>query len=393
MDTVKALLNRLEPLRDAAKASCQPLQVTRGGQIQRAHRGLLGAQRSSASLECGCHRAGQHRIFEHALGELADRILALLGHPLLQSLVFAHRHTCFLEIEHLGVPRYRARTQLFRFTQFELPWVLGPPDGRYLMRPRGAARDAAPTHVLVLATLGAPERRLLGGRRRARAEPEPEPTPVSTARATVIEVVERFESEPEAVRWLGAVGEAELQAGIAVLNRALHAFRLVTANPYVNSVDRRQAVVARVGYGAGEEVADGRWSDARELPAPSGHLRRRRVLEPQARLAAVLGAHDSELVCEELTLRARLDLDHGRLREATLQLSIALDAAIAELSADPRAPVLADRLVELGAARDQVSAAVQAAFSGDSLEGERAVIEATLARVEAALRARAAAHM
>ncbi len=271
--------------------------------------------------------------------------------------------------------------------------MLGPPDGRYLMRPPRAAHDAAPTHVLVLATLGAPERRLLGGRRRTQAAPEPGPTPVSTARATVIEVEERFESEAEAVRWLGRVGEVELQAGIAVLNRALHAFRLVTADPYVNSVDRRQALVARVGYGAGEEVADGRWSDARELPAPSGHVRRRRVLEPHARLASVLGAHDRELICEELTLRARLDLDHGRLSEAALQLSIALDATIAELSADPRASVLADRLAKLRSARDGVSAAAQAALRGDSLEPEREVIEATLAQVEAALRARAAAHM
>ena len=59
----------------------------------------------------------------------------------------------------------------------------------------------------------------------------------------------------------------ELDQGIEVLNRALHAFRLVTADPYLHAVTRRQAIVARVGFGAGEQVADGLWTDARELVA------------------------------------------------------------------------------------------------------------------------------
>ena len=65
------------------------------------------------------------------------------------------------------------------------------------------------------------------------------------------------------------------------------------------------------------------------------------MLTPQARLAAVLSARERPLVCEELTLRARLDLDHGRGREAALQLLVALDAALAELQADPAADALA----------------------------------------------------
>ncbi len=48
---------------------------------------------------------------------------------------------------------------LFHFSQVELPWELGPPEGRYLMRRPGDPADAAPAHVLVIATLGAPERR------------------------------------------------------------------------------------------------------------------------------------------------------------------------------------------------------------------------------------------
>ena len=64
-----------------------------------------------------------------------------------------------------------APSRLFRFAQVELPWQLGPPDGRYLVRSEGNGEP--PSHVLVFATLGAPERRRFAGRRRERdAAPE-----------------------------------------------------------------------------------------------------------------------------------------------------------------------------------------------------------------------------
>ena len=68
---------------------------------------------------------------------------------------------------------------LFAFTQVEVPWQLGPEDGRYVLRPDGQP-DAQVTQVIVLATLGAPQRRRLGARRPRGVEPEPEPTPVTT---------------------------------------------------------------------------------------------------------------------------------------------------------------------------------------------------------------------
>ncbi len=219
---------------------------------------------------------------------------------------------------------------------------MGPPDGRYLVRPADEP-DAPPTHVIVVATLGAPERRRLTGRRKHReAPPEPPPTPVSTGRATIIDVGEPLADPRRAREWLQAAGEPELEASLAVLNWALHAFRLVTADPYLQAITRSQALVARIGFGAGEQVADGLWSDARELVYAPGRQRRVRVLHPQARLAAVLGARERALVSEELTLRARLDLDHGREREAALQLLVALDAALAELSGDRTAPALTE---------------------------------------------------
>ena len=245
--------------------------------------------------------------------------------------------------------------------------------------------------MLVLVTLGAPQRRLLDRRRKRReAAPEPDPTPVATARATVIDVGAPLEALDQARAWLTGAGEDYLAGGLAVLNRALHAFRLVTANPFVNAIAREQALVARVGYGAGEQVADGLWADALELELAAPRQRRIRALHPQARLAAVLGGRERALAAQELTLRARLDLDAGREREAALQLLVALDAALAELAVDATAPALAERLAELGDFRDALARAAQTALAGPLGPADLETVSATLGRVEAALRARLA---
>ena len=92
---------------------------------------------------------------------------------------------------------------LFRFAQVEFPWPLGPPDGRYVVRTPGDA-TATPSHVVVFATLGAPERRRLAGRRRVRdAAPEPGPTPVATGRATIIATDEPNEANLRSCEELG----------------------------------------------------------------------------------------------------------------------------------------------------------------------------------------------
>ena len=207
----------------------------------------------------------------------------------------------------------------------------------------------------------------------------------------MIDVASPFTEEAEASAWLGRAGEADLEADLSVLNRALHAFRLATADPYLNPVERRQLLVARVGYGAGEQVADGLWSRAYELTLPSRRQRRSKVLHPQARLAGLLSGRAPRLVCEELALRARLDLDHERPREAALQVLIALDAAIAELATDASAAALATRVDELREQRDPIADAAQAALEGTLGEDERETVEFVLGRIEAALRARAVA--
>ncbi|HET9719198.1 MAG TPA: hypothetical protein VFP55_03885 [Solirubrobacteraceae bacterium] len=243
--------------------------------------------------------------------------------------------------------------------------------------------------MLVLATLGAQPRRGRLSRSRRSADPEPDPAPVLTGRATVISVASPLASEAAARGWLADAGEEQLSADLGVLNRALHAFAVVTGDPHRPEAGRAHLLVARVGYGAGEEVAVGRWSEARELLGPRAPARRSKILQPQARLAAVLGGRDRVLASESLALRAEADLEAGRIREAALQLWVALDAALAELGSDPAARALTVRLDELAAQRDAVADAAQAALAGELRGEQRETVELTLARVQAALRARA----
>jgi hypothetical protein len=278
---------------------------------------------------------------------------------------------------------------VFRFVQLEVPWPLGPDDGRYVVR-RHAGEQ--PEHVLVLATLGAPQRRLLGGKRPKGTTPEPGPEPVPTGRATVIPATP-LDSEEAAARWLKDVdAEAEAAAALVVLNRALHAQRVATADPHAREVAREDALVLRVGFGAGEQVADGRWTEALELPPPAGRRQRRSAaLRPQERLAALLGGRDAVLACELLALRGRADLDAGREREAALQLRAALEAALAELPAWAERGDLSARIEELAAAREAVDAVAGTALDRGLDPDEAAEVERVLGRLEAALRARSAA--
>jgi hypothetical protein len=276
----------------------------------------------------------------------------------------------------------------FPFVQVEIPWALGPPDGRYVLRDD---RDAPPGAVLVLRTLGAPERRRLGRRRASKAvAPEPAPAPVLTTRATVVSVAQRFESPEAAERWLHDAGEETVSGALTQLNGALAAHRLASADPHVREVARDAAIVARVGFGAGEQVAEGRWTQAREVPPPRERRQRRTTaLRPQERFAALVGAREMPLACEELALRARLDLDAGRLRPGALQLRAALEAAVIELGRDGRGEGMTARLTELGALRERAERAAGRALAGE--EPDRDDVALPLGRLEAALRARGVA--
>ena len=110
---------------------------------------------------------------------------------------------------------------------------------------------------------------------------------------------------------------------------------------------------------------------------------------PAERLAALLSGRDAALACEELTLRARGDLDRGRDREAALQLEAALSAAVAELEGWRELGDLADAPRRAHGHAAPVRAAAAAAREGRLDDAQVEAVGAALARLEAALRARA----
>jgi hypothetical protein len=164
---------------------------------------------------------------------------------------------------------------------------------------------------------------------------------VPVARATAIRAFDPFDGPEEAAAWLTAATAAEaaidavVATGIALVNDALHAQAVAAADPHHAAVTAERAVAVRLGYGSGEQTAEGTWSEAREVDvrATVGSARRRRQedLRPQERVAAVLRGRERLDTCEILLLRARADLDADRRREAALQLRVGLEALLFEL--------------------------------------------------------------
>jgi hypothetical protein len=252
--------------------------------------------------------------------------------------------------------------------------------------------------VLVLKTLGAPERRAAGreggvfaaarrplGRDRSRTVQDAGPEPVPTSRATVVRA-SPFPSDEEAAAWLSSADlDAELETAIAVLNRAQHAHRVACADPYVTEVSPWRALVARVGYGSGDEVADGRFGEAREVPV-AGHGRPRRSMEaPEERFAAVLGGREEVLPAEELVLRARADLNAGRFAEAALQARVAIEALLSARVASEESGAPGG---SLGAHREAIASAANAALRGELPGDSAAALEEAVAAMELALKRR-----
>jgi hypothetical protein len=193
-------------------------------------------------------------------------------------------------------------------------------------------------------------------------------------RATVAHAL-AFSSIDEAVEWLAELRadkdalDAEVRSALAVVNRALRSWRAARADPYVGELSFERSQVARLGYGAGEAVADGHLAEAMEVPRPKPRRVKRSMEAPEERFAALLGAREPQLVAEELVLRARADLNAGRGREAALQARVALEA-----------------LGGLPEHRDAVGLAANAALAGDLDDGELQALTEAVKGMEAALR-------
>lgn len=279
--------------------------------------------------------------------------------------------------------------------QFDFAGPLPLADGRYLARSGDSGEEES---VLVIQKRGAPGPR--GRRRRGRSTPaQAEPASLTLTRATAIRAFAPFADEDEAARWLDEVCEAEdtvavlAEEGIALLNRALHVQAVTAADPRAR-IDLSPAAAERVliGYGSGEEAADGRFRDARQVEVTPGAGSRRRQreedLRPQERVAAVLRGRERLDACETLLLRARADLDAGREREAALQLRVGLEALLVELKDAVADPGHGEDMATLQERRAEVGTAANAALQGELSEDQRRQVEELLGISERILRRR-----
>jgi hypothetical protein len=60
----------------------------------------------------------------------------------------------------------------------------------------------------------------------------------------------------------------------------------------IGDVGVGNALVVRIGFGAGEELADGHWTEARQLPSPGP--RRHEQLDPQRQVANRLAGRSDD---------------------------------------------------------------------------------------------------
>ncbi len=216
---------------------------------------------------------------------------------------------------------------LIPFVQLEFAGQLGLPDGRYL------SRDDDGDRVLIVQAFGAPKPTSRLARRSRPVDPD-EDEVIPMTRATIA-FPERFSKEGEAQAWIeetaGSVEarNAAVRSATRLLNKALNALRAGARDPLVQDVGATRALAIRIGFGDGDELADGRWREARELARPRpGRLE---DVDPQERVAAVLAGRERVHPAETMLERARLDIQQGRLDEA----GFGLEAARRALEAIP----------------------------------------------------------
>jgi hypothetical protein len=260
-------------------------------------------------------------------------------------------------------------TRLFGFSQFEFAGTLAVADGRYVVR------DGEVERVLVLETLGAPAPARRRRKRVREIEAGAAPSSLPLSRATTVRASEPFDAEEKAASWLEQASADEKAAdaliteGIALLNRALHAHAVASGDPHPQALTPRGAVAVRLGYGSGEQVANGEFNSARQVDPEAGPATRRQQrseeLRPQERLAAVLGGRETFDACETLILRARADLDTGRNREAALQLRVGLEALLAELRGALADPGHKQDIATLESRRHEAGELANAALNGE----------------------------
>lgn len=156
----------------------------------------------------------------------------------------------------------------------------------------------------------------------------------------MVRAQEPLGSESEARVWLARLEDDDftqslLDETLAAIDRALAAEAAATGRPYAQSPALDQILAAKVGFGDGDHVSEGRFTEALEVDARGGTASPKRErtgrTRPIARIAAILGQKDQAAACEILVPRVRADLDAGRILAAGLAIETAARATVVEL--------------------------------------------------------------
>jgi hypothetical protein len=177
-------------------------------------------------------------------------------------------------------------------------------------------------------------------------------------------------SDAEAQRWI--------EHGLDVLNIAIRAYRAGAHDPYVSEVTARDPRRIRIGYGSTEDVGNGAWRMALELPLRQpGRSTRIDRLRPSEAVAMSLAGRGVVLEAEDLLLRTMLDLDNGRTRGAAYQLRAALALLQRELPAafESLAPRLADVDELVSAAGDRSLSEAEVKRAWDVLDAAQQALD------------------
>lgn len=247
--------------------------------------------------------------------------------------------------------------------QFEFTHAIGPHAGRYVVVNPAVATDAdgavpraeAGTltrrerltgvtmstnvaDVLAITVEGAPSAKPQRIRRRAREHDEQdEVPPVPLLLATFIRGTRPLDKKEADAQLLDIAADEDrqqqwVQDALAVLNRAIRAYRHGARDPYVTEVAPRDARAVRIGYGTTEGLPHGRFTRAAVLPPPlRGKPSKAEKLVPAETTADALAGRIVLLEGEDVLLRAFADLDHGRTRAALLQVRAAMHLLELEL--------------------------------------------------------------
>ena len=211
------------------------------------------------------------------------------------------------------------------FVQLE---VAGAPPidvGRYLI--------AEPKYVVIVSKPGAHVERARPRRKLRRDRPRPADEPsgaegVATTRWTAVDP-EPLGEDPQA--WLDRItaddeaAAARLAAGTRLINHVIRAHRDATLDASLTELFPDTVLARRIGYAIPEDAADGHWESAYELPAdPRISHERREALKARERVADLLAGRDELDPAAPAALRAREDLDAGRVGESAAQLDVSL---------------------------------------------------------------------